>query len=86
VDVEKLVKDVYIIEILVQISLKQPNIFSKKLSPLCEHMSQKKATKKMIMLRVTLIFKFADINKLNDWQLITLLNVTYKIIVKVLQL
>jgi hypothetical protein len=30
VDVKKLVKNVYIIENLVQISLKQPNIFSKK--------------------------------------------------------
>jgi hypothetical protein len=47
---------------------------------------ERKLRNKVNVGLITLIFKFADINKLIDWRLITLLNVTYKIIVKVLQL
>ncbi len=47
---------------------------------------ERKLPNKVNVGLITLIFKFADINKLIDWWLITLLNVTYKIIVKVLQL
>jgi hypothetical protein len=47
---------------------------------------ERKLPNKVNVGLITLIFKFVDINKLSDWRLITLLNVTYKIIVKVLQL
>lgn len=47
---------------------------------------ERKLPNKVNVGLITLIFKFADINKLIDWRLITLLNVTFKIIVKILQL